>query len=152
VIDDTAQYVFSSAMMALFLLLFVRSGWNAIRGALGRRVDPSDLGRPKFRAFEVILTILYEILTPTITILTSLVTLGVIIITMLSLSLATALEFYIVYVTLQLPFVLVQIAIGRESTEALVEVFVDVFWPAHKRTLACLSQIAAAMRTPLVSA
>ena len=175
---ESAQQIFSGTMMVLFVLLFVRSGWNVI-GSLVHKFDTAGTLRMKLHSFiaakipvytrvcsalsradafvsrtfgKGMLPLTYKLLTPTVTILTTFVCIGVIVMTLMSLSLATIMEFYIVYVMLQLPFVLCQVAFAGEPIENVGEVFVDVFWPAHKRTLEYLAALAASIRAPFVSA
>lgn len=175
---ENAQQIFSSTMVVLFILLFIRSGWNLI-GSIGARFDPVGTHRAALSNFvatkisfyarvcsllargndffirhvgDGIMPVAYAALTPIAAILTSFLCVGVIVMTFMTFSLATFMQFYIVYVALQLPFVFCQMAFAGESVDRLGEVFVDVFWPAHKRTLRYLAMLAAMIRRPFVSA
>jgi len=125
-----AHDMFSAVMVALFILLFSRGALVFVRAVL--RIA---LKKNVYAAKGVsIVGKFLPILVPMVTIFTSLVCIGVLTVTIISRSLATAFEFYIVYVALQFCFTFFMVAFERLPARMLLEPFVEIFYAVHMQT------------------
>lgn len=170
--------ILSGALGVLFLLLFIRSGTSVARFVLSKidmaRIStiashPSITSWMRFpknlkliwnscntfvqKRFGTagVASLLSALLTASISILTSCVFFGVIAATVVTGSFATFLEFYIVYVMLQLPFVFCAVAFEGAAVDTLILPFIEVFWTVHKRTLSYFLSIGRAQPHSIVA-
>ncbi|HEY4487139.1 MAG TPA: hypothetical protein VI483_00040 [Candidatus Paceibacterota bacterium] len=125
-----AHDVFSVAMVALFILIFSR-GVLAFTRAMLRITGKNRVYAVRWDGF---VTKTLSILAPIVAIYTSLVCLGVIAATVMTGSLATIMEFYIVYAGLQFCFTFFMVAFDRLPLRMLLAPFVEIFYAVHMQT------------------